>query len=341
MNMKRILSFIAVTLITFTTATAQRISVVTESGATSIFRTLQEAIEGADPGSTIYLPGGGFTLPDSVKITKKLTIIGIGHKSDNENADSSTIISGNLFFNQGSSGSAVMACYITGNVNIGEGDAAVNDVTIKFCNLNSVQVKNSTCQETVVSQNYVRSTSLFGGANAHILNNVIHAIGKVNGGRISNNLFVAQYEYSASGISHSYSCILSDNSIIKNNIFLPQKATDTSYYHYYHYLVAGSENTVNHNLTRVDIIGDDCIILGDIDWNEVFDNYNGGAISPVSRFHFKGDYAQYEHEVGIYAGDGFNEDQLAPVPFIISKSIPQQTDAAGKLNIKIRVKAGD
>ena len=159
MNTKRIISLIAVTLIMFTSATAQRISVVTENGVTSIFRTLQDAIESADAGSTIYLPGGGFTLPDSVKITKKLTIIGIGHKSDNENADGSTIISGNLWFNENSSGSAVMACYITGDVNIGEGDAAVNDVTIKYCNLNSVQVKNSTCQETVVSQNYVRSTS--------------------------------------------------------------------------------------------------------------------------------------------------------------------------------------
>ena len=107
MNTKRIISLIAVTLIMFTSATAQRISVVTENGVTSIFRTLQDAIESADAGSTIYLPGGGFTLPDSVKITKKLTIIGIGHKSDNENADGSTIISGNLWFNENSSGSAL------------------------------------------------------------------------------------------------------------------------------------------------------------------------------------------------------------------------------------------
>ena len=87
--------------------------------------------------------------------------------------------------------------------------------------------------------------------------------------------------------------------------------------------------------------GDNPINLGDVDWNNVFNNYNGGAITPVSKFHFKGDYSGYEHQVGIYAGDGFNEDQLAPVPYIVSKNIPQQTDAAGKLNIKIRVKAGE
>ena len=94
-------------------------------------------------------------------------------------------------------------------------------------------------------------------------------------------------------------------------------------------------------MTLVDNFGDDCVKIGDVNWNDVFENYNGGSISPVSKFHFKGDYIQYEFEVGIYAGDGFNEDQLAPVPYIISKDIPQQTDAAGKLNIKIRVKAGD
>lgn len=336
MNTKRILSVIAVTLITFTAATAQRISVVTENGTTSVFRTLQEAIEGADSGSTIYLPGGGFTLPDSVKITKRLTIIGIGHKSDNENADGSTIISGNVFFNQGSSGSAVMACYITGNVNIGEGDAAVNDVTIRFCNLNSVQVKNSTCQETVVNQNFIRGNSNFWETNAQISNNILHSVQKLNCGTLNNNIITSRYSTSTYGSN----TIGANNCIISYNVILP-KYYSKDRNGFYSNLIEGAGNTCEGNMTIVDTFGDNCIILGIEDWNDVFDNYNGAAISPVSRFHFKGDYAQYEHQVGIYAGDGFNEDQLAPVPFIISKSIPQQTDAAGKLNIKIRVKAGD
>ena len=55
---------------------------------------------------------------------------------------------------------------------------------------------------------------------------------------------------------------------------------------------------------------------------------------------FTKDYEELLKEI-MALPDGFNEDQLAPVPYIISKDIPQQTDAAGKLNIKIRVKAGD
>ena len=329
MNTKRILSIISVTLITFTTATAQRISVVTEDGATSIYRTLQEAIEGADSGSTIYLPGGGFTLPDSVKITKRLTIIGIGHKSDNENADGSTIISGNVFFNEGSSGSALMSCYVTGDINIGDEGAEVDDVTIKYCNLYRVMVKNSTCQETVIDQNFIRNQSYFNGANAFFTNNIAFGITNLDNGFVYNNIFTGT-TYEKVDINWGTTSFHGvDNTIIKNNIFL------SAALHYCRNCTTSNNMGINQN------IGDDCINLGEISWNDVFDNYNGGAISPVSSFHFKGDYAQYEHEVGIYAGDGFNEDQLAPVPFIISKSIPQQTDAAGKLNIKIRVKAGD
>lgn len=327
MNTKRILSVIAVALITFTTATAQRISVVTENGTTSVHRTLQQAIEGADPGSTIYLPGGGFSIADSVKITKRLTIIGIGHKSDNENADGSTIIAGNLFFNEGSSGSAIMSCYITGNVNIGEGGATVNDVTIKFCNLNSVQVKNRTCQETVIGQNYVRDGCQFNYSNAYITNNILKGFYTLENGIVNNNIFLGGVWTSASGYSNgSYAFVHSNNCIMNNNIFVAR--------------AWGGNNTAYNNMGKEDY-GDGFTNIGDVAWNDVFDNFNNGAISPVSKFHFKGDYTQYEHQVGIYVGDSFNEDQLAPVPYIISKDIPQQTDAAGNLNIKIRVKAGD
>lgn len=329
--MKRILSVIAVTLITFTTATAQRISVVTENGTTSVFRTLQQAIEGADPGSTIYLPGGGFSIADSVKITKRLTIIGIGHKSDNENADGSTIISGNIFFNEGSSGSAIMSCYITGNVNIGEGGAPVNDVTIKFCNLNGVQVLNSTCEETMINQNFIRGNSDLGGTIGFIYNNIAYSLSGVKGGRIFYNVITGNVFAYTPGYTRYYSSIKADDCVISYNILTSRNNAGYLY---------GNNCTVYNNLTQ-DEWGDNSQFIGDTDWSDVFTNYNGAAVNPNTKFHFKDDYSQYEHQVGIYAGDSFNEGQLAPVPYIISKDIPQQTDAAGKLNIKIRVKAGD
>lgn len=85
--------------------------------------------------------------------------------------------------------------------------------------------------------------------------------------------------------------------------------------------------------------GDNSIVINAAA-NDIFENVNDWNISAVSNFHFKDEYKQYEGQVGIYAGTGFNDSQIAPVPYIVAKRIDEQTDASGKLNIKIRVKAG-
>ncbi|MBQ3627840.1 MAG: hypothetical protein II947_02270 [Bacteroidaceae bacterium] len=310
---------------------AQQISVVTPGGDTSLFRTLPEAIKGAAPGSVIYLPGGGFSIPDSVKITKKLTIIGIGHKSNNDNVDGITTISGNLFFNQGSSGSAVIGCYITGNVNIGEGGAAVNDVLIRYCNLNSVQILSSTCQDTEVNQNFIRSNSEFNSTNGLIHNNIAYSLSGVKGGRITYNIITASVFAYTPGYTRYFSSIKADESIITNNILISRNNAGYLY---------GSNCSINHNMTQDDW-GDYCISIGDTSWGDIFIEYNNGAVSPASNFHFKEAYKQYENQVGVYANGVDFDKQLAPVPYIVAKQIPEQTDASGKLNIKIRVKAGE
>ncbi len=302
-------------------AVAQQIAVVSESGSSDLYQTLAEAIEGADPGSTIYLPGGRFAIADSVKITKKLTIIGIGHYLNGEgNEDGYTRIEGNLWFNEGSSSSAVMGCYMTGDVNIGEGDASVNDVVIRYCNLNSIQVKNSTCSETTVNQNYVRNNSNFcQSQNVTISNNIICRIEQVGSGFIRNNV-VTRSGYSLYYVNN---CVISDNIIKLGN-----------------YIHSGSGCTSDNNLVVGGSWGDNPIIINATDV-DLFENLNGWAVSPMSNFHFKSEYSQYEHQVGIYAGSGFSDKQLAPVPYIVDKQVASETDASGKLNIKIRVKASE
>lgn len=104
--MKKIFLILVVALMATVNASAQQIAVVTGS-ATQVCQTLKEAIECAQDGSVIYLPGGGFAIHDSVKINKQLTIMGISHKANSDNADGCTKILGNLFFNEGSSNSAI------------------------------------------------------------------------------------------------------------------------------------------------------------------------------------------------------------------------------------------
>lgn len=329
--MKKIilLTALAVLLGVATTA-AQQIAVVSENGETNVFTTFQAAIEGADPGSVIYLPGGGFPLPDSVKITKKLTIIGIGHKSDNGNVDGTTTISGNLFFNEGSSGSAVLGCYITGDVTIGDESVMANNILIKYCNINCIYVNNNACLGTTVNQSYVRNRIQFNCANGIITNSIMPGIRAIYNGRIENNIFTSASYEKVNGVWRTASFHDVNNTYIANNIFF-QNAFGYNC----------NNNTIYRNMGVNQSIGDNPINLENVEWNDIFENYNGGAVSPTSNFHFKEAYSQYESQVGVYA-NGVNFDkQMAPVPYIVAKRIAEETDAAGQLKIQVRVKAGD
>ena len=267
-------------------AMAQQISVVSSSGTTTLYQTLEDAIEGANPGSVIYLPGGSFPISDDVKITKKLTIIGIGHKSNNENVDCSTIISNNLFFSENCSGSALMGCYIIGNVNISNGQ---DDIAIKFCNINELIIND--CNRTFVNQNYIRYRIAGAGTNATITNNIISHCRWLSNAKINYNIISSGF----------WDC---HNDIIKNNV------------------IKGSVGECSNNFFENN--------LENVDFSSVF----------TSNYHFTETFANYESQVGIYAGDGFNDQQIAPVPYIVAKRVDEQTDASGKLNVKIRVKAG-
>lgn len=324
--MKRLIFSLFFAVMAVVAVNAQQIAVVSGSGATSVYQTLAKAIEEADPGSTIYLPGGGFQISDDVKITKRLNIIGIGHKAVSENADGNTVISGNIFFNSGSDNSAIMGCYISGNVKIGYDESSVNNILIKYCNLNAVEIYGNLCTGTVVNQNYIREKSSFNGAGVNFTNNICKVLGDINGGIIKNNIFTTTS--TSSGV---WVAILVNvyNSLVSDNIFISNS-----------YSYGGGFDTYG-NMCCTNW-GQGCRMIGDVNWNDVFVDYNNGAVSPASNFHFKGDYQQYEGEVGIYGGtEPFSESALPPVPYIVSKVIPEQTDASGKLNIKIRVKAGE
>ncbi len=307
-------------------AAAQQIAVVSENGETSVYQTFHDAIESASPGSVIYLPGGGFTISDDLKITKRLTIIGIGHKSTNDNVDGTTIISGNVFFNGGSAGSAIIGCYVTGKVCIGHDDAAVNNILVKCCNVNAID-SHANSLNTVVSQNYVRNNSAIRGVNSKINNNIMHSLREVYSSTISNNIITY---YDRTDYYCAFSLIYDSN--IYNNIFLEPFNVP-----------AGTNCQINNNMFSVYSsinYGDNCI-HAPVGWNDLFVNYNGGSVNPMSNFHFKEDYQQYESQVGVYV-DGVDFDkQIAPVPYIVAKRIAEETDAAGQLKIQVRVKSGE
>lgn len=325
--MKKLFLTLFLTVMTTAALYAQQIIVVSQNGATNVFQTLKQAIEGSTAGSTIYLPGGSFSLSDEVKITTRLTILGIGHYAENDNPDGITTISGNLFFDDGSSGSAVMGCYISGNVYIGNDGSAVNEVVVKYCNFNSLQIGNGSCVNALVNQNYIRNTSNCNGAGPTLTNNVMHSLKYVTGGTIKNNIFTywgdaytgsLNYIYNSTVTYNVISCFWTDN-------FSGWAHFDNTYF--------------SHNMHPAEY-GEKCFNITGTDWNDIFENVNGFAISPTSNYRIKSDNQEYS-ECGIYGGTGFNDSARAPIPYIVAKRVDEKTDASGMLNVKIRVKAGE
>lgn len=288
---------------------AQQISVVAPSGASSFFTDLNLAIQNAQAGSTIYLSGGGFQISDETKIKKKLTIIGIGHRPDNDNADGNTNVSGNFWFEGGSDNSAVLGLYLSGTVYIGTSEGAVNNFLLRYCNVKSVSVKNMNCQDVRINQNYLRDVSYVGWAPVYFSNNVSNGIETVQGGTIINNIIMNYIGGITVGVNTANDCT------IKNNIVGRS--------------INGNNNLMSNNLT-------------DIIWGNHFDF--PGVLSPNYNYQLREDSpgknaGTDDKDIGIYGGTGFSPTALPPIPRITDKKIAEQTDENGKLKVQIQVKA--
>jgi len=317
--MKKVFLFIAAEIMTAATAVAQQIAVVAPNGSTKIYTQFDKAVEGAESGSVMYLSNGGFKTND-VKITKKLTIIGLTHKSNAGNADGSTTVQGNINFRDGSTGSSIMGCYVNGDVNIAEGGGKVNNVLVRYCNVNSIYVKNDSCTGTTVNQCYVRGQIGGSYADMKITNNIIGGNKfYIKAGTISNNICLS----SGNSIVFEglYGCI------ITNNVLKGVTLWDT----------VDKDQASGNLCPSGSSFGADYVTYEN--WDDLFVNSTPG-VHPSSDFHFTDAYSQYK-DIGIYGGTGFNDGALPPVPYVVSKVIPDQTDSEGKLNIKIAVKAGE
>lgn len=328
--MKRKLLLAVAFLATFT-VWAQNIAVVSPSNETTIYQTLDDAIIGAAEGSVVYLPGGGFQIKDETKIDKRLTIMGVSHRGDTDNVDGSTAVAGNLYFVEGSSGSAVVGVFLSGNINVGTSTDSVANLTIRCCNINSVQVVNNKSNGIDVNQCYLRSLSRFNNTNAKVTNNITTAMIGINGGTILNNVIVNSVKVR----DYYYPILEASNSVISYNVFLGK---GSSGYPSSQYQVHGDNNQGYMNMTRGISWGEECKNIGDVEWADVFKKNAGVSIS--SEYHFKDGYIEYEKKIGLYGGTGFNDDtSLAPIPRIVSKKVAEQTDGTGRLKIEVTVKA--
>lgn len=331
--MKRFFSILVALAATITLG-AQNIAVVSPSLSTAVYQTLDDAITNADPGSTIYLPGGGFVISDNTAIDKKLTIMGVSHRGDADNVDGATVIIGRLNFVGGSSGSAVIGVYMTGNIDVGDESAAVENFTLKYCNVYYIEVHNSGCVGMVVNQCYLRSNTRFGGCNVSIKNCVTSTLYNINGGTLDHNVILRKNGHT--GIC-SYALLNVSCSSITNNFFLN-----------WGYGLKGNDCYVSNNCIGTSIwdSDQDPVVApeGTNLWDDVFEKPNGCNVAISSDYHVIASWAKGAAsdgtDIGIYGGSGFSEEtSLAPIPRIVSKSVAEQSDASGRLTVTVTVKS--
>jgi hypothetical protein len=329
--MKRNVLF-AVAFFATLAASAQNIAAVSPSNVTTMYQTLDEAVSDAAPGSIIYLPGGGFQISDETKITNKLTIMGVSHRGDADNADGATVIAGNLNFEGGSSGSSVVGAFISGNINVGTEEDKVTNLTVRFCNVNSIHVKNSQSSGMIINQCYIRSSSSFGDCNVSLKNNILLSAENINGGIIDHNV-ITSHNWHSRGSDYALQSV--NNSSITNNFLL-----DPSSVH------SGSNCYISNNCLKSYPFGENPILIqndgSEITWENVFVENKGVQIS--SNYNLAGDWGKGQatdgSDIGIYGGSGFKEEKsLAPIPRIVSKKVDEHTDGSGMLHIEVTVKA--
>lgn len=318
--------FIATFLMISLSLQAQDIAVQTPANNTVIYHDLNLAFNNAPNGSSIFLPAGVLGLSDTVKIHKKLSIIGVGHRPDTEGGN--TTIGGNIQFFAGSDGSSLMGCYVTGDVILANGEGPVTNFLIKYCNINSLQVGNPFCHTVLINQNFIRNSSSGGNSPIQLTNNILHSLANVTGGLIANNI-IRHFLYGwLDNFRIHWSFWNINSTIIKNNILIDPQS-----------ILAGSNCIINNNMLTSQW-GDNSVAVAD--WNEIFIKWDLG-VTTLSNYHLKSNIGKNAGtdgtDIGIYGGTGFSDTALPPYPQIVFKNIPTQTDEFGNLKIQIKVKA--
>lgn len=326
---------------------AQQITVITKEGTASAYLDLNLAIQKAASGSTLYLPGSDLHINDSVKITKPINIVGVGHTIKGvDYINSPTKINGTISFQAGSAGSSLQGVYLTGNINIGTAEQSVDNILIRFCNINSVQVANWECKGILLNQNYIRGNSNGGGSATHFTNCVASGIQNLNNGLVKNCIV---FSWSTSFQSscwqspvtkYAYYFANIKNSVIQNNIHLfRQNGCDCFGGDMCHESIKDCEGSIiSNNITLGNPFGDNVI---QVKSDSLFvDNSKG--ISPDSDFHLVASSLAKNagtdgKDCGIYGGSGFSNYPLLGRPRIANTKIADKTDENGKLHIEVEV----
>jgi hypothetical protein len=320
---------------------AQRVVGVETASVTTFYSSIDSAYSHAVDGSTIYIPGGAFSVGD-LTISKRLNIIGVGHYADSSTATGITQLNGNVVFITGGDRSNLQGVYLNGDIRLGNNssDQLVNSITIQRCNVGAINLSyngssSTNSQYHLIRENVIRGALSGGNAqNVSVENNLFNStINYFNGNALfSNNIFFYTYPY---GGLLNY--VVSGT--FESNIFLSQ-------------VIFGSGSTSNVLTKNIFTAGDQ---LGSgnvgtsnqfsITQSTLFVNQAGNTFNYAHNYHLANSSPAIGtgvngNDIGIYGGvNTYKEAAVPSNPHIVEKNISGNTDATGKININIKVSA--
>lgn len=344
--MKRTLTLIAYSFLVFmvNSTMAQSPVALHHLGGVTMFYTstgFTDAYNAAEAGDTIYLPGGFFA---GITIDKRLAIIGAGHHPDSSVNTYATQINGSLSLGPNADSSHIEGLHITGQVNLTAANHKIDRLRIRRniidgnLNINGDRVTPSLHVE--ISGNIIRGpVDLSNTLNAVLCNNILQTrVHYVWNGSVSNNVFNSSPYLGYPNYIYNvvYDC---DNSIIENNVF------------------AGGDQTLGFTYCDNSVIRKNLFAVTNIDYgsNPQTGNYTGVGVANLmvgfssssflyaDNYHLKTPATHLGSDgmvVGIYGGlRAWKEGSIPLNPHIQSKTIADKTDAAGKIQVQVKVVA--
>lgn len=304
---------------------------------------LDTVVKYAEPGSTIYLPGGNVLLFAELLIDKELHLVGAGHYPDSSKATGVTFISGgNIRFTEGASYSSMTGIYFYNDLFFAKNIAdAVNFVDITRCNIGFVNfgaasnTRNCKTANIRFSETVIRS-QVYGADAQNILiekcflgSQLLYFSGNA---RFTNCVFNF-YDYWTDVFNVS-SAVVVENSVftrdshgltgsqLNNNLFVVNVGAEP-----------GGTNLGTGN-------------IGNKPLADIFVNYDGGVFSYTYDFHMKegspGIAAGKDGtDIGLYGSESPYKPSAVPHnPHIRYVKIAKET-ASGQLPVEIHVSAQD
>lgn len=336
-------------LVLATIVQAQPFIAVHSEGEIEYCNTFQAAVDSAQNGDTLYLPGASFNI-GTYELSKSLHIYGIGYFPDSCKIGTPTILNGNLRILTGADGGLLSGIDLTGNLYFGTNtdNQTVHNYTISrsriraafYLSYNGSEQTYSTGM--VITECIINNTFLGGHGTAIIhkciFNSYFHYM---NGGVITNSLFLYDgytYDYADRKTFYNVSnCIFEACIVLQDYRNAPLS------------LSGSPGNVFNHCLFDYSF---DLGATGNSGINNIFGSppqfvYVSNQNSYSTDYNYKLDPSSPGvgagtdgTDIGLY-GTATPFKHVPPNPHVVSKNIDSQLSGDGELNVEIKVVAQD